>query len=347
LKKINEQDLVLHCLGESQDTAARTEIERSGPYDWDAIFYGVQRHSVIPLFYHRLKNSGLHEIAPPEILQQLRDSFLRFAAKNMRIYHQLSQLLTLLQENEVKVIALKGAHLAEEVYGNIDLRNMSDVDLMVRREDLGTVEKLFIELGYGSANRPSVEEQMRCHHLVPFITRQGLPLEVHWTITRPSSPFKIDVDELWRRARPATIAGVDALVLSPEDLLVHLSLHGFFQHQFEMGLKTFCDVRETILHYSAEIEWNELESSIRRYHCRNCTHLTLYLSSLLLDVELPGKIVRRMKWDPLVKYLSARVVERLLLDDRDLTPREKFIWHFKIRDRFADRVRDLLVKPEG
>jgi hypothetical protein len=55
------------------------------------------------------------------------------ALRNMRRCHELSKVLRILQNDGIPVIVLKGAALAEVVYGNIALRSMSDVDLLVKK----------------------------------------------------------------------------------------------------------------------------------------------------------------------------------------------------------------------
>jgi hypothetical protein len=48
----------------------------------------------------------------------------------------------------IDVIVLKGAFLAELVYRNIGLRAIGDIDLLVKKEDLGKVKRVLIQLGY-------------------------------------------------------------------------------------------------------------------------------------------------------------------------------------------------------
>ena len=340
----NGTHILLYCLGKRSDELRPSALESLSPSQWNNVILRSERHNVAPLFYHSLRDSGLHRNVPPDAAQKLKDIYFRSAIRNLRLYNELSSILRLLQEEGIPVIVLKGAHLAEEIYGNTALRTMGDVDLLVKKTELGRVEEVFVELGYGSANRPRVEEQCeRRHHIITFRTRNGLPIEVHWNIARPSSPFKIDVHALWRRARPATIADVQVKVLSPEDLIAHLCLHEAYHHRFSSGLRAFCDIRETLARYKKEIDWQLLESTIRRSRSRNCTYLSLFLSHQVLKTEVPGNVIARTRRDPLMRYLSTMVTGKLFSDNNtSLSIREKLIWHFKIRDRLGDRLRYLL-----
>ena len=105
-------------------------------------------------------------------------------------------------------------------------------------------------MGYLLKERSKAKEWWteRHYHLV-FIKNEATPtdihLEIHWHIDRSSHPFTIDLDGMWERALPAIIAEVEALVLSPEDLLLHLCLHTC-KHKLTGGLRPFCDIAETI-----------------------------------------------------------------------------------------------------
>jgi hypothetical protein len=159
-------------------------------------------------------------------------------------------VLRRLRNCDIPVIVLKGAFLAEAVYIDPALRSsMADVDIMVPRQELPRVQATLLDMGYAPREREDIE--LRCRTtkgLAPF-TRSGFTVEPHWHIVHPTSPFRVDTAGLWARARPATIAGVEVLALSPEDLLLHLCLHTVQKHSLGLGLLPFCDIAETVRHY--------------------------------------------------------------------------------------------------
>ena len=79
-------------------------------------------------------------------------------------------------------------------------------------------------------------------HLPPF-QKNGTVIELHWDVTAPESPVRVDLDGLWRRAVPFENGNSRALALCPEDLLLHLCIHAA-HHYFYDQLRSLCDVRE-------------------------------------------------------------------------------------------------------
>jgi len=104
------------------------------PSDWDRIIEQSVNNGVGPLLYQSLEKIEAETDIPDEVLLKLRKIYLVSALRNLRLYQQLSKILSALQKAEIPVIVLKGACLAEKVYCNIALRPMVDIDLLVRKD---------------------------------------------------------------------------------------------------------------------------------------------------------------------------------------------------------------------
>lgn len=268
----------------------------ASPPEWDRLVERSIRYNVAPLLYRRLKALGSSpdpvpgnsntDAVPGSVLQRLRESYLQNALKNMRLYHELANTVRILHSEGIPVIVLKGAHLARIVYGNIALRRMCDLDLLVRKGDLpGTVERL-LKAGYRPSKPFEIEDLCATRHHLPQLVKEGAaPIEIHWTIHIPGSPFTVDVDGLWNRARPVIINDVQMMVLSPEDLILHLCLHAT-QHIFDIGLRPLLDLSETMRRYRGELDWEQLRLRSHQWRMSRPFYLMMYLLR-----ELSGKAV--------------------------------------------------------
>ena len=84
----------------------------------------------------------------------MHKAYVHNAIKNLELYHEISKVLAALQDNAIPVIVLKGAALAALVYPNIALRPMRDVDLLIRDDDIWSVDKIILQLGYENIRIP-------------------------------------------------------------------------------------------------------------------------------------------------------------------------------------------------
>jgi hypothetical protein len=139
-------------------------------------------------------------------------------------------------------------------------REMSDLDILVRRDHLPQAVDAMRARGYSPARPFTIDADVaQFHHLPRFSHGEAAPIEVHWNITPPLDSHAIDPEELWVRAVPWSSAHIPALGLSLEDLLLHLCFHTSFQHQFQFGgLRALCDVATTLDEQGPSFDWRLL-----------------------------------------------------------------------------------------
>ncbi|MBU0511571.1 MAG: nucleotidyltransferase family protein [Chloroflexi bacterium] len=265
--------------------------------DWQRIVELAQEQGVAPLLYAWLKESGR---APSSaIAQRLREIYLASALRNMRLFQELANILHALQAIGIPAIPLKGACLAEVVYGNIALRPMGDVDLLVKPADLAKALDVLYTLGYAAENPFEIESERQFYpHMPELSKRGGVRLELHWTIVNPRNNTHFDdltLDQIWSRATPAKIGGVQALMLSPMDLLLHLCSHASVWHRFEgIGLRHFWDMALVIRRYGDEIDWEQFTWCANQWSMASGVCLALKLTEEWTDVVVPAPVIHSL-----------------------------------------------------
>jgi Uncharacterised nucleotidyltransferase len=280
--------------------------------DWDFVTTASYAHGIAPLIYHGLDRSGLISLLPAAAAEALRRSYYANAARNSHLYAQLHHVVEAFREQRIEVIFLKGAALAETVYPNRVLRAMTDIDLLVRKERLAEVETKLVAMGYVLEERGKTKEFYQQHHYHwEFRLRSAANVEIHWQLGRPTGSFRIDIDSLWERAQPTQIAGVEALALSPEDLLLHLCQH-VWKHNLIGGIRPFCDIAETTRCYGDRINWRKLHALSSQMQMNACAYLGLRLAKELLDAPVPGPFLNELKPDNFDSAIISWARERVL-----------------------------------
>jgi len=276
--------------------------ETMGEADWRRIVALAQKHSVAPMLHVRLKERGI--TPPPAIAEQLRQIYLASATRNLRLFQELGDILRALQAANIPVIPLKGAWLAEAVYGNIALRPMSDVDLLVKPKDMIAALDVLRALGYASEySFDPFTEQAISQHMPRMFKPGGLKVEMHWTTMNPRYRAQFDHDDLeqlWSRANPAIIRGVPVLTLAPIDLLLHLCLHASVQHRFDgAGLRNYLDIALLIRQSGDAIDWTQFTARANRWGIANGVWLALQLAQEWTDVVVPAPVLVALQAAPL------------------------------------------------
>ena len=284
---------LLYCLRVVPDEAGDGRLETLSSSDWDVLIEESGRYGAAPLLHHRLRTFHSNIPIPANVMARLRHIYLQSAGRGMHLYHELGKVLGLLRHENIPVIVLKGVHLAELVYGNIALRPMGDVDVLVHKDDLMRVEAALLGMGYAPAECHRQIAKDNCHFVYGLPNRE-LFVEVHWNFLPSMYRFKIDMDGQWERSRQAIIAGVEVSVLCPEDLLLYLCLHTS-KHLFEMGLKPLYDIFETIRYYGKEIDWKQVQLRSEQWGEAKCVYLTFRLARELLGASVPDDLMKAIK----------------------------------------------------
>ena len=343
--------LLLECLARRPGEGPAAALDGLPPAAWQALVRSAVRHDVAPLLHHRLAAAAPRAPVPPRLVRALREAYLRTAARNMLLRQALSKVLAALRRDAIPVIVLKGAHLMEVVYDTIALRPMSDIDVLVRRSDVRQAEADLAALGYilatpSPARRRHYEES---HFHLPYWGPGGVVIEVHWDLAEPAGPVRVDLDGLWERASPVTLADVETLALSPEDLILHLCFHAAYQHRFEMGLRPLCDIAETVRRFEEDLDWRRLERTATAWGVARWAYCGLHLAGVMLGARIPESTLDRLKPDDLGPQSVAVIRDYLLGPVPAVHVPVALQWAMRregIRGRAAALLRGILPTPE-
>jgi len=281
--------------------------------DWERVAEIAWQHRVAPILFSTLGRAvrGI----PKTPLRRLERAYLATAARNAFLFRGLGKILEALAAEGIPAIPLKGAMLAETAYPERALRPMNDIDLLVSEQDLDRTERglrrIGLELTHDADEKRDLKR--RHHHWVfrgPILS--GIPLEVHWLLDPPGSPFRVDMAALWQSAVPTRIAGIDALGLSPEDLLLHLCTHAA-RHRFNGGLLFLVDVATAIAYYGDRIDWARLATRAAEWSAGPHVSAALSLATELLGAAVPDRTLEILRPlspdDELLDLARERILE--------------------------------------
>lgn len=284
-------ELVLTALGYKSDAEKKNLLAHLSDDQWCEIVALASRQGVGLLLAHRLKHLDI--TLPGGLAEQLQSPRLRNTARNLRMYQVLGKFLSRMNALGIPVIVLKGAYLASQVYENVALRGMIDLDVLVRKQDLMRVEQELLASHFVPHDRARIVEVSN-HHFRYSAAHDGPAIEVHWKLVRSTFAFQIDVEGLWARAQRVIIANTPALALSPEDLLLHLCIHAAL-HASTMRLRILCDIGEVVRRFEATLDWRMLSERALEWQSVRAVHLILRLAHELLDARVPEEILGALK----------------------------------------------------
>ena len=168
---------------------------------------------------------------------ELENAWNVSVARSVVRLHHLDELAGVARERALDLCLLKGAAFSTTLYAHPALRPMSDLDLLVRARDFERWSDALRSLGYAPKDVSD--------HAVAFEReRTGVFVELHRALTSCARFVGVGASELFSRSRPAPGFGSPHVrTLAPEDHLLHLCLHGSFQHGFRQPAVNAWDAR--------------------------------------------------------------------------------------------------------
>jgi hypothetical protein len=165
---------------------------------------------------------------------------------------------------------------------------MADIDLMVPRSRIADAERILVGMGYGPLPRGNVDERCAWSNHLATLEKPGAEiLEVHYDIERPTSPFSIDVNAIWRSARAETLDGAAVVVPATEHLLLHLCIHVAYHHRFERtALKGLVDIA-TVIRDAGPIDWDAMVKAANAANAGPFVYAALRLARDVLGADVP------------------------------------------------------------
>ena len=371
-----ENRLLLYCAQAriSEDTLNKVKNLIKHPLNWEEVLESALWHGIGPLLYSNLKGIQEIQFISHGVMDKLRTACHGNLARNMYLYTELKRILEAFHEKRIEVIALKGVVLAKIVYGDIGLRSMNDIDLLVKKEDLPYAEKIISELGYlfNGKGIESPEWWRTNHQEICYIRPNGknIPVDIHWHITNKSHPFRIRnfdsgiIERWWEGATTVDFSGSKTLTLCPEDLISHLCLH-FLKHRFlnqngtsskgfssRGALIQLCDIFQTLKHYRDEINWESLKCKAEKYGIHSHIYITLSIVKEFIGKHddtfhnaLSGFAPGRLD-----KEIIRLINKRILIKEDDLTvipaPLIRSLVANTFREKLKILLREIFPDPE-
>jgi len=315
LSLTRELSLVVQCSRTSIDRQAIEQCAKG--VDWQAFVRVARWHGVSPLVSFNLERCDLEPVATPS-LRELRGDFQRNSFDTARLSMELCGVIGLLSRCGIRSLPFKGPSLAASAYGDVWLRQFSDLDLMVRPDDVVAAKATLAEKGYRTSSEMSRQQEAVHVRRSPFaysftLFREGGPMvvDLHWRVAELAHPaFPRRLCDPWSRVVKSPLNGAEIEVLGPEDTLLFLSGHAA-KHGWSR-LRWICDIAQ-VVRSQPELDWNDALScaSLSGPIGERTLLIGVGLADRLFGSALPRDIQTLVTRDPIVRALVDEVIGEL------------------------------------
>ena len=284
---------------------AEARARALSPPAWEAVFALALKHNVAPLLQRALRAGNALAGLPEPVQARLEEARRATALDNLRNYGQFRQIARALHEKKIPLIALKGLHLAELVYRDISRRPMSDLDILLPQAQVEEAIAVLAALDYEREPSPPNGYEIKLNH-----RRLNILVEVHWTLGTQGEHYTPPIEDIWRSAQAAKLGDADALVMSPEFLLLHVCAHLANHHLFALDFRALCDIAEILRGHPA-LDWKLVIEQGRRHGWGRGVAVALLLARDHVGADVAEVVLTAIGDDTLVPERLADALEQL------------------------------------
>lgn len=274
--------------------------EESGSQElWERILHRAERHGLSPLLYWKFRHD--QTLLPPAIYNQFKRAYLTNLGRNRIFFAELDRVLGLLTSQGIKVVLFKGAVFARTLYEDIGLRPMSDLDILIRKEDIPGAVHLLKQHGYEEPvlHQSELLKQDVTHDVHLRQARAPhVDIEVHWLLVGGEKfRQKTDMAWFWQRILPLAGWGEGVATLSPTAHLLYVCAHLGYQHGLgAVGWLWLLELERFLESYRQEIDWTDFVEGAEHLSWSAAAYYTLQgVHQLFPQTFPPDQVMSRLR----------------------------------------------------
>lgn len=267
--------------------------KRLSPTAWQRLRARSHAEGMDALLFAHATEAGLLPFMPTNVAEGLMATYRTNWIWNRRLRGEQRRIVDAILARGVDVVLVKGVTLAARYYGEIALRPIGDIDLLVRPEDAADCGRILTTCGYTPL--PGRENPTQWHALVnralAYRDDAGITIDVHWALASlPPYVAAFPQAELWNCAENLDPAGPSARRLSTADELRFLCFHYAAQHR-DKRLIWLVDIAEILRMLPSAWDWPQFVSDTIARGLAMPVAAALDMVQHLLNVKIPARVM--------------------------------------------------------
>jgi hypothetical protein len=260
--------------------------------DWKFFTDLSVRHGVAALVWQNITDLSLTDMVPaPErdIFEGLR---LKTIARVTYITSATAEIVSMLENEGIRALLLKGQALEHTVYGSRGLRQMSDADLLVSRQDILRARDILSRAGFVSGPLKSPLYRhiiLDLGNHLPELHRGGMTVDLHHGLFGVRGAAIVSSG----MKKPGIISAVgrDFYILPPETaflcLVNHICKH---ERKGEFQLRLYTDIYLLVNKYAHDVFNKNLASDAEQAGILSEVKTVLAILSFAYGLKIPDEL---------------------------------------------------------
>lgn len=261
---------------------------------WTELMRRTRRNGLIGRIAVYARERSLTEKLPAAVQRQIASADVIVGSNHRMLLWELDRIKRALFGIDIPVVVMKGAAYLLAGLKLARGRVCTDVDIMVRRQDLPTVEAALAEQGWDPVKTDAYDEayyRKWMHEIPPLRHRERLTvIDVHHNLLPLTARIRINADAFMDNSRESSDPRFR--VFAPVDMVIHSAVHMMYDGDLNARLRDLVDIHEMLNEFSEDPAfWTELMSRARRRRVQRPVFYAIYFSTEILGTSIPPALV--------------------------------------------------------
>ena len=253
--------------------------------------------------------------------------------RSMHLWTELVRFQEIIGDQGIDLIPLKGPVLAHQLYGNVGQRQFSDLDILVRQQDIFRVIQLGEEEGFEMVYpRRDLSDQQWKHYFsfkkdVGLLNRdKQVFIEIHTGIDNQHFIGEDTINKFWNERIRLTIGGTPFQCFNSSHHFLYLALHGVIHQYFR--LFWLRDVAAAMENWDLDHGWI-LGKSIE-WGMERPLGLSLLLAKEICGAEIPAVYEPVLRENDKILQTLTKICHKRIMGPEDASTRQRLKRHYYI-----------------
>ncbi len=266
-----------------------------GNAKWDLVIRQARGADLLARIASGYQALGLDDQIPVQPRMHLESAAKLAQRQHREIQWEVEQISDALAPTGVDFVLLKGAAYVKRGLRAADGRTMSDVDILVARDDIPAVETALMMKGWMSEAKSAYDQRYYrtwMHELPPLRHfKRGTVIDVHHAILPTTSRLHPSSRKLMDAANPLEPGG-HVKVLQPVDMVLHSATHLFHEGELERGFRGLVDIDALLREFGPEPGfWDRLVPRAVELELSRPLFYALRYTDNLLKTPIPQPVI--------------------------------------------------------
>ncbi|HNO80499.1 MAG TPA: nucleotidyltransferase family protein [Phycisphaerae bacterium] len=293
----NAEQTVTQIVGELLREGAPETIAPLTPDSENTVTEYACTHGLAGLIQHAITERGLKFTDANR--QKLAESAAQIAARNLHLRHHLERVAQRLNNAGIDVMVLKGMALNHLIYDRLDLRPMTDVDLLFRADDIASACRTLKEAGCVDGETLLREDFFpRFYYEREFrpADAPNVKFDVHARLFRPWRYRSVPLESFWDGSTSIAIGGASVRVPGHEGMLIHLCVHAACHGASR--LLWLLDIHRYARQFSDEIDWPAFADRVASMKLAWPTLVAIRAAANAFGATVPETVISTLESTP-------------------------------------------------